>query len=135
MLMQNFLSYKQLRINKHEWEGLVKVLALFDCGDLEHVPAGSVGVEPPKGCHGFNMTWFECNTARCIGGWVRAFGGKRFRDSYHRNKALNALYFPMFKNKAYHNDYGKVTVAQAAIALRSFLTTGDAKWDEAVAKE
>jgi hypothetical protein len=142
MLAQSFLTADALAITEKEHKALIKVLGLLDCGELKHVklvfgyhPAAWVESQQDSA---FNMGSFECGTARCIGGWVRSFlkeEDENYKESYTNpaNPGLYDLYFPGLIYSIYgEHRFNDITVAQAACALRSYLTTGNAQWQEAL---
>lgn len=124
MLAQNFKTATDLGITDAELDALIKVLGMLERGELQQYDyAGGSGL--------FDMTskGSGCGTPACIGGWVAALMGKN-QLSYvnsHRfeQKPLHDLYWNMeavFHGKAQH----------AAYAIRSYLTTGEANWAEAL---
>jgi hypothetical protein len=102
-------------------------------GEIKHDPrpmlGWSGGVEDT-----FNMNFWNqvtvCGTVHCIGGWAERLGHLSYGEldaASDKNLALEGLFYPHPAGR------GFITVEQAAIALRSYLTTGDAKWAEALA--
>lgn len=130
MLMQNFKTAADLGITETEQDALIKVLGMLERAELRYAEGGETECE-----NGFNIgtQGKGCGTPACIGGWVARLMGideGRYVDSYmpdfserRPDKALSGLYW------RYPKDVG---VDEAATALRSFLTTGDARWDLAV---
>lgn len=117
MLAQNFKSATDLEISDREHSALITVLGMLERGDLTND-------------NGFNMgsMGVGCGSPACIGGWVA------------RLIRLNEFLYmggihPVGLNDLYWNDSGcnYDSTDQAAVALRSYLTTGDARWDLAVA--
>ncbi len=127
MLMQNFKTAADLGISDPELTGLIKVLGMLERGELTNAD------EFEKGDMLFNMgtQGRGCGTPACIGGWVALLNGENQRDyvnkylRFPREEGISALYW----NYPSYN----TPVAQAATALRSYLTTGDPRWDLAVA--
>lgn len=121
MLAQNFKSAADLDIRDAELAALIKVLGMLERGEL-------VDVKENAYCeNGFNIgtQGRGCGTPACIGGWAASVMGIKQRsyvDSYmnRRNHGLCALYWQ------YHDN---VTTVEAAMALRSYLTTGNPHWD------
>jgi len=130
MLMQNFKSATDLGISDQEQASLIKVLGMLERAELRYASGTETECE-----NGFNIgtQGKGCGTPACIGGWVArimGIGEMEYVDSYmpdfsqrKPDKALSGLYW------RYPKDVG---VEEAATALRSFLTTGDARWDLAV---
>lgn len=130
MLAQNFKSATDLGISDVEQGALINVLGMLERGELvktDHMK--------PTIHNGFNMSRIsrktECGTVGCILGWCRFLGGiKLFADNYGCTEAPpRALDLFMFNDDRRH----RVTLEQAATALRSYLSTGDANWAEALA--
>lgn len=137
MLMQNFKAADDLGITEPQKDALIKTLVLLETGKLVHVPKYQIkSLEGDSGFTGhFNMnSWTvegSCGTVACIGGTAELVGGLErdsLEDVTNRNAELDLLFYPNLGRY----DWGLVTVEQAATALRSFLTTGSARWDLAV---
>jgi hypothetical protein len=137
MLAQSFKSAADLGITEPQRDALCKTLVLLETGKLTHSFAFDFDREiddesklPFSG--NFNMRyWTEpgrCGTIACIGGTATLISGVKF--GYHSNNRLRDLFQPAFVAM---NRWSDITPAQAATALRSYLTTGDAKWHEAIA--
>lgn len=145
MLAQNFKSAADLGITEPQLSALQKTLVLLETGKLRHITDDDAkirvrnswreaGVEP-RFDGNFNLsTWgmeASCGTVACIGGTAEAITGVSFDGWMDRpGSGLNNLFAP---NEISTELWSAVTPAQAATALRSYLTTGDAKWHEAVA--
>lgn len=135
MLAQSFKSAADLGITEPQFEALKKTLVLLETAKLRHVDALMTGASDGTSFSGeFNMcnwkTRHECGTVGCIGGTAELIGNVSFGFIYHHpNRALRDLFLPSFSSKKWN----EITPVQAATALRSYLTTGDAKWHEAVA--
>jgi hypothetical protein len=137
MLMQNFKSAADLGITEPQLSALMKTLVLLETDALQFVPVSEDddgGEESPTFCSNFNMRFWSltehrCGTVACIGGTAELIGDVKFSGWVHNN-GLNDLFWPI--KHMNHSRIAAVTPAQAATALRSYLTTGDAKWDEAV---
>jgi hypothetical protein len=128
MLMQNFKTAADLGITEPEQSALIKVLGMLERGDLVDVNAHT------RCTNGFNMgtQGHGCGTPACIGGWVAILLDlnqmdyvDQFLPSRRANDGLKELYYRDIAMNA--------KADQAATALRSYLTTGDARWDLAVA--
>jgi hypothetical protein len=134
MLMQAFQSAADLGITERQRDALVKTLVLMETGKLTHVPKipafTATGIGEYTG-H-FNMRfWREhnagCGTVCCIGGTAELIGGVSFGcRPINENNELSELFNPS------SGVWVNITVPQAAIALRSYLTIGKARWDLAV---
>jgi hypothetical protein len=130
MLAQNFKSADDLGITEPQHDALRKTLVLLETGKLTHV-------EPRHGCADrgsftghFNMSEWnsasDCGTVCCIGGTAELIGNVKF-EAARLPEGLDELFFP----NAFRVE--DVNTSQAATALRSYLTSGDARWYEAVA--
>lgn len=138
MLMQNLKTPADLRLPQWEFDALVKVLGMLVRGELQH--KRSIYAEDGDSKMVFNMlttgTKTSCGTAACLGGWARILAGKRTPHSSTLERqadlipGLHDLYFPSGTNC-----YSEITTDQAAVALRNYLTTGEARWSEALASE
>ena len=124
MLAQNFMTAADLGITEAELDALIKVLGMLERGEL-------IDARTPKqrGKNLFHMSeWGRgCGTAACIGGYVALLTKQDQHDyvNYKHSAPLNNLYWG--------TTFRGAKVSQAAIALRSYLTTGEANWDEALA--
>ncbi len=124
MLAQNFMRPEALGISDKEFESLVKVLGMLGREEI-----------PPED---FRMDAVRCGTAACLKGWCQIVsldnamfvGCWDSSDSRHRPAGLNRL-FGYAGNVTEKNP----TRAQAAIALRNYLTTGEPRWSEALATD
>lgn len=131
MLAQNFKSAIELGIPEDQVSALQKTLVLLETGRLKHAPYSNtlVGRGAPFTGH-FNMAgWHrsvDCGTACCIGGTAELVGSVVF-DIIGRPAALKKLFYP-------DGRMDTITPDQAATALRSYLTTGDARWDLALSR-
>ncbi len=131
MLMQNFKSADELGITEPQFDALRKTLVLLETGKLVHeFKYSHLSGEGGYTGH-FNMgVWrgeAECGTVCCIGGTAELLGGVGLGGNTRLvNPPLHALFMPSVKN------WRDITPAQAATALRSYLTTGSANWGEAV---
>jgi hypothetical protein len=135
MLAQNLKTASDLRISEEEKDALCKVLVLLETGKLRHVE--TFKLPPPdrfippverKFTGEFNMAdWsyaHTCGTACCIGGTAEMVSGVFFDDE-RMPDGLHDLFYPQNASVP----YSKITTEQAAAALRSYLTTGEARWD------
>jgi hypothetical protein len=131
MLAQNFKTATDLGIQEIELESLVRVLGMLERGEIKSDQ--------------FNMEVLRhpCGTPACICGWANfvsegvAFrmvktgcDGQRMPDWDTLPRAIKVLF--SYSTMAPGAD--DATPGQAALALRSYLTTGNARWDEALAE-
>lgn len=133
MLAQNFKTAEALGIATREFEALQKALVLFETGKIIHQPEYDWDLERhlPEFSGHFNMTdWgscAHCGTVACIGGTAELVGGlvhDELRIRSDKNSNLHDLFYPPTDEDKWY----LITPAQAARALRSYLTTGDARW-------
>ena len=138
MLMQNFKSASDLGITEAQFDGLRKTLVLLETGKLMHVDLNKTAIIEKEGSYTghFNMSVWNtvtaCGTACCIRGTAELVGNCKFNTSGTDN--LNELFFARHSMTGERAKlWNEITPTQAATALRSYLTTGDARWDLAVA--
>lgn len=112
MLAQNFMAPSALGIPDAAFNALVKVLGMLERKEIEEALFDMGRIGRP-----------ECGTPGCIMGWGKAITGKRDFD----------FYAPDAFCKLVSVERRGATTAQAAIALRSYLTTGEPRWAEALA--
>ncbi len=137
MLAQNFKTPADLDLTEVEFDALAKVLGMLERGDLTYAQFAEGDT--------FNMGFWQsvekCGTIGCICGWANhVSGGRAFRGvggtGYRgHNESLRDLFIPFRdpNGEIANAKLRRVTMAQAATALRSYLTSGDARWDEAMA--
>jgi len=135
MLMQNFKSADDLGITEQQKEALIKTLVLLETGKLVHVPETELDYSNTvcrrsrrsRFTGHFNMAdvTFEhkCGTVACIKGTAELISGITVGGT----EALDELFYTNHMNNR------DITPEQAAVALRSYLTIGDARWDLAIA--
>lgn len=137
MLAQNFKSAADLEITEAQKAALIKTLVLLETGRLTHAPydgrLSDTYREPGAFTGHFNMgRWRaqqDCGTVCCIAGTAELIGRVQF--STHTGDALGDLFWAHGRGIDYK--ITDITPSQAATALRSYLTTGDARWDLALA--
>lgn len=139
MLAQAFLPHTTLGLSQAERTALIKVLGVLERDELPHYerPGFSlVHADEEFNPVGFNMARFHanaaCGTVHCIAGLAEVLGGLglfTLTDRKMLGKPLGDL-FGIGKSAAALTD---ITPAQAAQALRNFLTTGAAGWKEILA--
>jgi hypothetical protein len=150
MLAQNFKSAAELGLSEKQFDALVKTLKLMETDQLRHVEVsfgrgcsvghvvgldgvhyGSSGDRGTKFSGLFNMTiWNEaadCGTVACIGGTACLIAGEDVFFASPDTSELSILFYP--PNDLNYND---ISTEEAARALRSYLTTGEARWEEII---
>jgi hypothetical protein len=142
MLAQNFMTPADLGLNDRQFHSLVKVLKLLELGLLKHFSSprfrypgntpDEINNHPDPSFDGlFNMaSWMcdsECGTVACIGGTACLLAGNPLLF-FDGPASTDALFYPPRSIKP-----KSITAEQAASALRSYLTTGDPDWTEAMA--
>lgn len=142
MLAQNFKTPADLGIQDKWFEALLKLLGMLERGELRHTstvklkPLCDDRVRPEVGL--FNMNrWsvaFECGTVCCLGGTAEAIGG--FRFGRMPEKLVHLFHPGQESHKVLHRagGYETITMEQAAIALRNYLSSGEPRWEEALAE-
>src|ERR1700679_4104916 len=139
MLAQNFKSAADLNISDVEIQSLVAVLGMLEREELVH------GETPlctkPRKPNEFNMAATlenSCGTIACIAGWAHEVSGREAFPEIVKGEIgdwklrANPALLGIFGIGRRHGVLYSITPAQAAAALRSYLTTGDACWDWAV---
>lgn len=118
MLAPNFKTAEELGIMMDQHAALVRTLRAFETGEI---PADE-----------FDMGVWSRRTilhgkACCIGGWAQILVGEYLFDAAPLPAGLDALFFP---------DRPAIVctdVRKGASALRNYLTTGNADWDDVMA--
>jgi hypothetical protein len=138
MLAQNFMTAVDLGLTDTEHAALVKVLGALERDEIEHRPlmgaiGRSKGGDLPRF---FNMGLVEveidCGTACCILGWARHFAGSEPVE--YRQQAARRLFLMRELDDrseralAHAGGHEGVTPAQAASAVRNYLTVGEPEW-------
>jgi hypothetical protein len=130
VLAQNIKTAKELGLAEVEVQALVIVLRMLEREDIKR--------------EAFHMGHFrhECRTPSCICGWAHHLsGGKAFPElsAHHgpiilyRRLSHSPSTIDLFRLTAARGSGGEITPAQAAIALRNYLTLGEPRWAEATA--
>jgi hypothetical protein len=140
MLTQSFKSADELGIADVEQQSLVTVLGMLERGELVY---GKYPIAKMfRGPNEFNMAATldessDCGSIGCLCGWAHIVSGRTaFAEFFSENRPLEALPVGLrrlFRFGAGTGSLCNIQPEQAATALRSYLTTGDAKWHEAVA--
>jgi len=128
MLAQNFKTAKELGLADVEVDALAQVLGMLERGEIARDQ--------------FHMGHFrhQCRTPACICGWAHHIsGGRAFPELSSPYgpiilfRRLSKSVIGLFRLTAARGSGGDITPAQAAIALRNFLTHGEPRWAETVA--
>lgn len=132
MLAQNFMTAADLKITDHEYASLISVLNMLERGELVHIDSN----KPNKGGtpNGFNMSEYWCETYGCIAGWADHLHATNFIQRSKKAllpRGLDELFRPG-RYEIPPCGYADIDVAQAAHALRNYLTLGDPRWEEAL---
>jgi hypothetical protein len=130
VLAQSFKTAAELGLAQVEVQALIAVLRMLERGDITHDE--------------FHMGHFkhECKTPACICGWAHhVSGGRAFPELaakvgpmivYRRFNESPAV-ITLFRLTSTRGSGGDITPAQAAVALRNYLTEGEPRWEEALA--
>ena len=120
MLAQNFLSYQELEISEAQHQSLISTLGRMERGEIPSNKFNMMRVGEP-----------DCGTVGCILGWARGSASNPVWDNSNMfaTEALRNLFMP---DTYYEFMAWGAKVEQAAMALRSYLTTGHANWREAM---
>lgn len=119
MLAQNFMKPEALGISEEEFFAHLAVLGMLERGEIHD--------------NHFRMAvwWNECGTVGCIGGWAEKVAKKPFGEfgcTFTQNPNKYELHM------AEGHDWLTIRPRHAAIAIRNYLTTGEARWAEAIAE-
>jgi hypothetical protein len=136
MLANNFMPPSALGLSDVEFESLVKVLGMLERGEISDDQFTMRRVQHP------------CRTPACLCGWANYISAGRAFPLHAKpgatvfsSKTLSPRWREMPSRLQELFAYGGrptdavylATPSQAAIALRSYLTHGEAHWDEALA--
>ena len=130
MLAQSFKTAAELGLAQVEVQALIAVLRMLERGDISHDE--------------FHMGHFkhECKTPACICGWAHhVSGGRAFPELtaklgpmiVYRRFTESPAVIALFRLTSTRGSGGDITAAQAAVALRNYLTEGEPRWEEALA--
>ena len=129
MLAQTFKTPADLYLDDKEFEALVKVMRMLESGEIVYRSSGSKEV-------GFNMMeWHnECNTVHCIAGLCDHLFGTAFTHGCP-NRALEDLFLVRWwdatrRRRTAPAPLNWISEDEAAMAIRNYLSTGDARWNE-----
>jgi hypothetical protein len=137
MLANNFMAPSALGLSDVEFEALVKVLGMLERGEIADDQFTMRRVQHP------------CRTPACLCGWANHVSAGRafpFQAQSRLTMFSNATAYgprwselpqPVLRLFGYGgrptDPVYAATPSQASIALRSFLTHGEARWAEALA--
>lgn len=148
MLAQNFKTATDLGITEVDYAALIQVLGMMERGELVDDVRTFDDEEDPT------SQWFDmatvlkedrdCGTSGCICGWAYVISGRsafsKFIDAYQSYgqtcriiRAMPPDLVELFGFDLHPDELVNRTQAKSAIALRSYLTTGQANWAEALA--
>lgn len=135
MLAQNFKTPADLKITNAEFDSLVKVLGMLERGEImkgpKRIRPWSIDNLPAPTLFDmhFEAIGTKCGTVCCFLGWAKHVSQVPvFNRSMRFTAELHELTFPQVPGALDCND-----PAKGAIALRNYLTHGEARWDEAMA--
>jgi hypothetical protein len=154
MLAQNLKTSIELKITDAQRSALIKTLVLLETGKLEYTPVElqneegryyhrpyALSYSEPSFDGGFNMgvwsvVYEDCGTVACIGGTAELIGNVTFENYLvESNDELRELFYPFDSLRTSPVEYENITPAQAAHALRNYLTNGKANWGEVLGVE
>lgn len=133
MLAQNFKTPVDLGIEDREFSALVRVLGMLERGELVDVQYRTEDTNLLGFNIGCQYAENECGTLACIGGWAAKLMGHKdpmkYVDGYMNGGSLHELFW-VYPAGPYSYHGKRPKVAEAAIALRNFLTFGEPRWAE-----
>jgi hypothetical protein len=136
MLANNFMAPSALGLSDVEFESLVKVLGMLERGEIADEQFTMRRVQHP------------CRTPACLCGWANHISSGRAFPLQEKPGATifsSPTYGPYWKgmSRSLRDLFGYggrptdpvylASPSQAAMALRSYLTHGEARWAEALA--
>jgi hypothetical protein len=128
VLAQNFKTAKELGLADVEVEALIAVLRMLERQDITQAQ--------------FHMGRFrhECRTPACICGWAHhVSSGRAFPELTSPLgpiilfRRLSPSAGELFRLTEARGSGGEISPTQAALALRNYLTHGEARWAETTA--
>lgn len=130
MLARTVLTPEQLEITPGVHAAILTLLGMMERGELVHVGFRDSTNEPhvpwPR-VGQFNMNcWVgygDCGTVHCIGGSLELLAPAEGCLQSPHAMGLYHLFYPDLDS-----DWANITVAQAAAALRNYLSTGQPEW-------
>lgn len=135
MLARSFKTATDLGISEVERDALIKVLGMLERGELVH-GARSMKDHPTR-LRVFNMGDWHCGSAGCLGGWTEYVGGLEqlsLHERSYNSEGLHQLFYPDGAGFCTPLEMSNISTQQAAHALSNYLTTGEPRWDLALAE-
>lgn len=135
MLTANWKAAAELGLSDHEHAALIGVLRRMEAGELKLQPDLRWTLKDRhherRYCGLFNMGCFAldtaCGTVACIAGTADLLYGTDFTGTtLQTDGARGELFFAPLPSA----DRSTITVAEAAWALRNYLTRGEPDWHE-----
>jgi hypothetical protein len=127
MLANSFMTAEALGITKAEQRALVRVLGMFERGEISREQYSIGSLSAPS-----------CGTPACIRGWARHVAPGTFQVTEEHPAELRRLFFLLSceDNRRVSSlpRFDPRNPQQAAVALRNYLTTGEPRWAEALAE-
>jgi hypothetical protein len=134
MLAPNYMTADQLRISDELHAALIKVLGMFERGELVHAEYNDGFLANVR--TGFNLAvgWAhtECGTVGCYAGWSSIIMGVP-SPNVLSNVMTAGLANLFFGSQEHKFPLSTVNIEQATHALRNYLITGDPRWREVLA--
>jgi hypothetical protein len=132
MLAQNFKTAAELRITERQFSALAQTLGHLERNQI----AANNFTMADTGSPDF-WAGAECRTPACICGWARHFAKENIFRRRDRTQELNNLFLMGADTRTCQvigdRPFSIIGIPQAAIALRSYLTNGEPRWEEALA--
>lgn len=140
MLAQNFKAAADLSLNETEYRALITVLGMLERDEIPFEDKGQwLDVKTATEPAAFNMyhvySAARCGTVCCLAGWAEYIARIPAYSLFEKrcdDAGLKALFDPYFGDGF---SIDRITPAQAAVALRSFLTTGASDWMTAIGRD
>lgn len=131
MLAQNFKTAAELGISEVEIQSLIKVLGMLERGEIDAAHFSMMNYRREE----------ACGTVGCLCGWAHMVSSAAFPEVSSEvgwtttllGERLNEATKSLFAIGCNFNAWAAAEPRHAALALRSYLTTGDARWDLALA--
>ncbi len=116
MLARPYLTPSELGIDHEIFEGLLRVRDMLRTGELEYRPPRSTKTTG----RGFNMTFWECGTVRCIGGWLHEMGALKIHPRFMcYPRSMEPLFLAC--TGGWEGEPRSITAEQAADAIDRWL--------------
>lgn len=132
MLAQNFQTAAALGITAPELDALIKVLGMLEREEAtfaRRTDLHSIALTSPVSFHmAITAQRNDCGTIACIGGWAAYFMKADPNDYvfHRRSPRLSQLYWPPSEL------VDSITPVIAAVALRTYLVTGEVNWADSM---